>query len=356
MSKNLIFRSDEYSSLKENPFWGNFFNSNRNFFGIKNNVFIESDVFVTGDCALIADQKQKIIDELLHEAYYWTPKFFPNEAFNTEISTEIEISQRRTLLQANFLQIYDSRRDDYQRMDVAVYLLHPFSWYAFGHLNDTLLRIKSLQGYDLKKVPFLVSRHSRIVDFDKHLYVLLGFKPILIEMPKQEKLIKVDKLIIPVSDSVYTTFTKDNYIWMREKYLDFFNIQKEEKAYKLYLARNHVAPGSRSVINHDQLESSLIERGFIVLTGKEPLQEIINYFYNAECVVGYHGSLFANLFYSQAKCKVIEYCAQNRVDYSFKNKFKLVQNYDFNLIPADEKFNANIDLVSLHKKLSALGF
>jgi capsular polysaccharide biosynthesis protein len=88
----------------------------------------------------------------------------------------------------------------------------------------------------------------------------------------------------------------------------------------------------------------LEERNFLILKGDEPLNKMIEYFYNAEVIIGYHGSLFANTIFCQSFVRVLEFCADNRRDFSFYTKYKIAKNYTHELIEADDKFNANLDL------------
>ena len=53
---------------------------------------------------------------------------------------------------------------------------------------------------------------------------------------------------------------------------------------------------------------------------------------------------FSNLSYSKENCKVLEFCAKNREDHSFQLKYKLIKDYQYHLIDADDKFNAELDL------------
>ena len=97
------------------------------------------------------------------------------------------------------------------------------------------------------------------------------------------------------------------------------------------------------MINEVEVEQLLHANGFITLRGTESLEEIVNYFYHAKTIIGYHGSLFANLIFSKKDCRVLEFCAKNREDHSFQLKYKIINNYQYTLVDADEKFNATLD-------------
>ena len=339
---------EEYKHLKDSEEWVDFFKSNRNFFKAKEKLQFVRNAYVAGEDALILDQDLNLIDNLLHETFYWSPRCFDQQHSKAYSDPEVlqgVLQERRAHLNELKSKIFANRDEGLIKLKTAVYLLHPFSWYAYGHLNDSLLRLKSIESLNLlKDVPILVSRFDRVVDFELHLEALLGFKPNIIEVQKGQKVF-VENLVVPINNSVYTSFIKSDYIWLREKYLEYFKIRElNAKPYRLYLSRNHVTEGGRSVINEAEVEELLHSQGFITLRGTEPIQKIVEYFYYAECVVGYHGSLFANLAYSKEDCRVLEFCAKNREDHSFQGKYKLVKDYQYHLIDADEKFNATLDL------------
>jgi hypothetical protein len=339
---------EEYIYLQDCDETRGFFNSGRNFFKLRNKYSIVKNAYVIGQNALITDVDKNLVENLLHESYYWTPNCFDGphkDAYNDEAKMEEALLQRRSYINFAKDESFLKAGDQLEILKYAVFLLHPFGWYAFGHLNDSLLRLKSLEPLSLiKDIPILVSDYARVVDFEVHLTVLLGFKPTLIRVSK-EQILKIENLVVPINSSEYTSFIKTDYIWFREKYLEHFSIRDRNlKPYRLYLSRNHVAEGSRSVINEAEVEGLLKSNGFIILNGTETLEKIVEYFYYAELVIGYHGSLFANLIFSRHDCRVLEFCAKNREDRSFQNKYKLATKYIYKLVDADDKFNATLDL------------
>ena len=48
--------------------------------------------------------------------------------------------------------------------------------------------------------------------------------------------------------------------------------------------------------------------------------------------------------FCNSKTEIIEYCPQNRKDSSFKNKFKMAQNYTQYLVEADNLYNITIPI------------
>jgi capsular polysaccharide biosynthesis protein len=339
---------EEYKNLKDSDQWVNFFNSSRNFFNITDKLHFVKNAYVTGEDALILDEELNLIDHLLHETYYWSPicldREYKNPYSNPDILKEA-LDKRCKHLNEVKNRIFLNPTEGLIKLKSAVYLLHTFGWYAYGHLNDSLLRLKSIESLNLiRDIPILISKPERVVDFELHLEAILGFKPNLIVVQKEQKVF-VENLVVPINNSIYTSFIKPDYIWLREKYLEHFKIRElNAKPYKLYLSRNHVTEGTRSVVNQAEVDALLQSHGFITLYGTEPISKIIEYFYYAERVVGYHGSLFSNLSYSKEDCKVLEFCAKNREDHSFQLKYKLIKDYQYHLIDADDKFNAELNL------------
>ena len=153
-------------------------------------------------------------------------------------------------------------------------------------------------------------------------------------------------LYVPYSPAMLTNFTDSTYPWLIRNYLKKF-IDHNKPIPGLYLTRNHVIPGARGVLNESEVVEKLTNKGFVVVTGNESLKEIINLFYYAECIVGAHGSLFANTIFSKPTCKVFEFCPHNRIDYSFKSKYKAVKEYMHLIVNGDVNFNIDIQLDQL---------
>jgi capsular polysaccharide biosynthesis protein len=178
-----------------------------------------------------------------------------------------------------------------------------------------------------------------------HLEILLGFKPNILNISSSKIIAKVENLIVPFSESIPVTFTKDNYLWLIERYFNYFDIKNLKiHKYRLYLSRNHISPGRRSVINELEVTAFLLDHNFIILKGDEPINKVIEYFYNAELIIGYHGSMFTNTIFCQSLVRILEFCADNRVVTNLATKYKLANNHIHKIIKADENFNANLDL------------
>ena len=82
----------------------------------------------------------------------------------------------------------------------------------------------------------------------------------------------------------------------------------------------------------------------IVIYGNESLDLIFNYFNNATHISGYHGSLFANTMFCNENSKIVEFCSNKRVDYSFMRKYKKTDSYNVILLDTDDYNNVLLDV------------
>lgn len=293
-----------------------------------------------------------LIKEVADEQIYWLPttlssKWLIDRKFDAKIVNErakfLEYQAReshRLLTKHKAITVLDEN-------NIYVDLTHPFGWYAFGHLHDSLQRVFNVKDFVLdnkNKVKFLVSRHDRVNDFFEHLSVFAGYKVtkddvVLIE----DGVYAVGHVVKPNSPSVYTNFREDVYEWMILRYKNYFetgsiNLQRK----KLYLTRNHVKPGSRGVSNEDDFIHLLENSGFTIVRGNESLELMYHLFSSAERIIGPHGSLFANSIFAPKDCSILEFCPDNRVDTSFLRKEKVAVDYQQILLQGDELFNVNI--------------
>lgn len=310
---------------------------NHNYFGHKqllyqfNNVFLSEGIFF--------DKKGNVLSESLDEHIFWKPecicKFMKNESILNKqvLFRKKTITKQKINISMDFIDI-----------EHCIDLTHPFNFYAFGHLFDSLQRIHAGKFLIRPKTKFLVSEYDRIIDFTKHLSIWSGREV------KDEDLImvnnsnlRIQNLIFSLSPTIPTEIDKDLYLWIIDSYLNYFKIQKTEKQFNLYLSRNHVMPGYRGVSNEQDVIDLLSSKQFIILTGKEPLKDIVNYFANARIVIGVHGSILANTIFCNPDTKIIEFCPDNRICYNFRNTFKMAQNYNHILVQSDEYNNIKID-------------
>jgi len=321
-----------------------FLNCNRhNYFGHKKLAYSFNDIFMLD--GIIFDKNQKVIESTLHEQIFWQPEcicgyYKDDTLFNQEVS-------KRT---GAILKKYnkESFNTDFTEVrDTCIDLTHPFGYYAFGHLFDTFQRLYPIREllHD-KNIKFIVSEYHNIIDFIKHLSILTNRTITEKDLILNNNL-HISKLIYSISPTVPTEMDKEAYLWILNQYFKYFDIQDIEPKYNLYLSRNHIQVGSRGVLNEKEVIESLTKKDFIILTGKEPLKDIVKYFGNAKTILGAHGSLFVNTIFCNSETKIIEFCPNNRICYNFRNCFKMAQNYNHLIIEADEKYNITIDLNEL---------
>jgi capsular polysaccharide biosynthesis protein len=156
---------------------------------------------------------------------------------------------------------------------------------------------------------------------------------------------KVSKLIYVYPPSPPTNFSQDSLLEIRNRYLSKFSINDSAKSKKLFLTRK---PGlSRSLSNFEEVHDSLISNGVEIIDGSESLGVMVESFANASHIAAVHGSILANSFLVGSSCKFLEYCPENRPDFTFRNKLKLSSNYDHRLIKSDEGFNLNLNVSEL---------
>lgn len=291
----------------------------------------------------IVDSDGSLIVEANNENLFWLdgciyrfryPQSFSGIAIERALRLQKE-SEERMRCSTERIKIYDK----------CLFMGHAFGWYAYGHLHDSLQRIYFCRE-DIKKEKWkiVVNRYDRVVEFLEHLRALVG------SWITEEDLILIDNaciyefdnLVYSHSPAVATSYTKESIEWIHSEYIKYFS-RDSSWPRRIYLSRNHVRPGFRGVLNEEELAGFLKTQEFTVISGSEPLADIVNYFANAEIIVGAHGSLFANTFLSKPDCRILELCPHNRVDMTFKNKLKLADYYTHRIVQADESHNISID-------------
>lgn len=288
----------------------------------------------------------KIIEETLDEHIYWRPRCIARENCYDPVSKSFdkkEVERRRLLIQNHF-DNFHCKQELFE--DELVDITHSFGHYAFGHLFDSLQRLFHIKNEIKEKIKFIVSDYRSIKDFLIHLSVLCerNITEADVICASEDQLINVSTLHYSLSPTTPTELDKDAYIWILNQYYNYFHINQPKPIYNLYLSRNHIKNNSRSVLNNEEIIEYLSKFGFVILYGNEPLNQIVNYFANAKNIIGAHGSLFANCMFCNHEAKIVEFCADNRKDRSFKNKFKMAQNYNQIFVQADELYNINVPL------------
>jgi hypothetical protein len=352
---------DYLNDLVEKPGSRNFVDSVFNLLSVNQDVDYLSKVYVLGETALITHENRKLVQSTLNEFVYWSPSTLNNFWFQDKSLLDRVVAERINYLDGIksmfFKFVNTDQKKEFSDDFTYIYIAHAFGWYAYGHLHDSLQRLYNVKELLVKgKVKIVVSNFNRVVDFKIHLSALLGFEVddsdlIVLE---RGKLYSFKNLVVPYYPAIATTYTKDTYAWVVRGYLTKFIDQSDDTALNgIYLSRNHVSPGRRSALNEQEIVDYLITKGFKVLYGTESLSEIVNSFYRAKVVIGPHGSFFANTIYCQDHCKIYEFCADNRKEFSQRNKFKAAKLYDQQMCPADSEFNIEIPLQRIKDILEA---
>ena len=338
--------------------WDNYTNS---LFNLQKKDFkpysLLEDVDILGDTSLVSFSNGDIVEDAIDEALYWQPRPFPFQHLRTDDIAKVLIEERKNCL-SGLKEFYYKHYSDnvfIHEEAIGIYLCHPFGFYAYGHLHDSLQRL-----YSVRHLPpdsryrLVVSSYERVTNFLEHISALLGKtlsdQDLILVSPKE--IHRFEQLIVPFSPAIPTSYTSDTYDWLFTSYINEFVEDPFSPTDKnLYLSRNHVTPGARSVTNEEEVRGLLEENNFKVVYGNEPLRDIISLFYSAKTVVGCHGSLFANTAFCRPGTKIIEYCPANRIDFSFRNKYKYAQDYAHCLVGADEKYNIAIPVDDLFSRL-----
>ncbi|CAB9495510.1 glycosyltransferase 61 family protein [Alteromonas macleodii] len=329
-----------------------FIESNRNFTNVKYHKYVLSDVYIDLKSGLILDNNKHPIWELAYEVLYWGPpikgKYFDNPK---ELDNIVE-----TRKQAHLERLSQYTDEDYDKAytfnanEQVIYLIHPFGWYPYGHLHDSLQRLYQWKDVSFSNPKLLCSDFKRVVEFDKHINACGYAFSTVFSASKLTKLVRVSNLFVGINPAMYTTLTAESYDWLMSGYRSVFG-ESNNSIPGIYLSRNGIKKGARGVINDNEVQEYLKGKGFVIIDGTEPLEKIYQYFSNANCVVAPHGSLLVNTIFCKRESKIIEFCPNNRPDFSFKNKHKDAFNYKHILLEGDESYNIKIPLEMLEQEL-----
>lgn len=317
----------------------------------RSELILYRDVIVDGGTGVIIDSDGDVVLEQADELMFWKPETL-SRSYRSGSTAEVEENRRRSHLFELATDIYD-RIDSSVTLDEGVnyvYMLHPFGFYAFGHFFDSVQRLF----HSIFSVPapwcVLHSDSQRIIDFARHMTTLGIPQDSLLQVDRRT-IVKVPKLWVSPWQAPPAQFVPDIYEWLYERYTAGI---KDNGRYRLYLSRNHVRPGHRSVLNEDDILDELRNYRFLVLRGEESFDEILRYFHNAEMIIAPHGSLLANTMFCFSGCKIFEFCPSNRVDQSFKLKHKRAKYYRHFLCEADQNYNIEIPIDEIRTILAGL--
>ncbi|WOD06175.1 glycosyltransferase family 61 protein [Marinomonas sp. GJ51-6] len=185
------------------------------------------------------------------------------------------------------LQAKIAEGESVQLMDEAIYMLHPFGWYAYGHLHDSLMRLCSMPDTP-NDTNILCCDYRRVVEFEEHIEALGYNRECIIDQRSLPRFIKVSTLHYPVNPGVPTNYTAESYSWMRNRYLTHFVTETEapkQQIKGLYLSRNSVKAGARGVTNESEVIEILAKNGFTILDGTQSLGEMVQLFSSADLII-----------------------------------------------------------------------
>ncbi|WP_133468415.1 glycosyltransferase 61 family protein [Paraglaciecola marina] len=304
--------------------------------------FVFENVIVDRKTGVILNSNFAPILETLDEMLFWNPTLNLgilgcNKLFEDAISRKLD------KLLDNINEIREGYLDKPFTLDSNInyiYLMHAFGWYPYGHLHDSIQRAFWFRD-NLENTVAICSKTRKLVDFELHLQAA-GIKS-YIDPNTLPRFFKVPKMLYGTNPAALTSFIPESYNWLIDGYNSLFR-QEVTTNKRIYLSRNHVKTGKRGVINEAELIAFLRNRGFIIFYGSESLKTTYTLFSNADLVISSHGSALVNTIFCQNYCRIVEFCPDNRVDLSFKKKFKRAENYEHYVVKSDSDYNINIEL------------
>lgn len=187
-----------------------------------------------------------------------------------------------------------------------VYGMSFFDKQIFGHLWDTIQPLKNVQpGYTL-----LYNKDTDVVDLEKHWDVFGYNKSKRRALDVVHFNYRVPELYVP-NLVVAPNMLKQEYSdWMFDCYQEWAKPYVDDVPRKLYLSRRGCS--TRHVVNERDVEVTLMKHGFTIVSELYSLEQAVNLFHSATMIVGYHGSLFKNMFFCGGDPHVVEFCAGSR--------------------------------------------
>lgn len=226
-------------------------------------------------------------------------------------------------------------------------------------LFDILPRIELLRisGY-LEKIDFFIINYENL-QFQQETLKILGIheKKIITSNNRNFHYLVQGNLFITSHPSILGTINPWVFNFVRNTFL--LKIANQ-KPIRLYISRKK-AP-SRKIINETEFEKFLYEFGFTEIFAEDfSVQQMSEIVYNAEWIIGVHGSGFANLVFANENVKVIDIVAPHHIDayywiltdyckgkyaYLFAEGFRIDENID--LVKNKIDTDLYIDIKKLH--------
>jgi Glycosyltransferase 61 len=340
-----------------------FLSSNMNFLKIKKVLYEYEDVFLCPRSGCVFNKDLEPIRETLHEYLYWNPSTLQMIGVNEEeLNKEITRRENEFLIPLQKKVDVDKQINNILNLGdkiTGIHLLSGFGFYPYGHFLDYLQKLFVIDKRKYSGRLILHSRSYSTNNFYDHFNACGISNDMLFECRHDFPTIFVKKLVY-VAPFYPTTLTHETSEWIVEKYINYFSTsgyakfiksKDKDQNFLLFLDRHKVRPGSRSIINYDEILEWVKSKGFIILDGSETIAEIVLYFSQAKFIFGAHGSLFANNIFAPKDCIIAEFCSSKRIDKTFANKHKRCLNYNHLISEADDNNNVFIDIKSLESYL-----
>tara|TARA_R100000808_G_scaffold24873_1_gene58985 strand:- start:27747 stop:28751 length:1005 start_codon:yes stop_codon:yes gene_type:complete len=231
-----------------------------------------------------------------------------------------------------------------------IYAHHYFNIYVYGHNFDVFQDLQKIEGLSIPdKILIMPPRSAHVTNLNLHLE-LLGYprdRTLSLNLPGRtacDTVYRVPTLYYPSPTAYPSQRTLVGLDYLRSKYYPLCKTYPSST--KLYLQRTT----SRRVKNEDEVIPLLKNKGFTILNGTEGLAEHVRQFRNASIIIGAHGSLLANLIFSEKKPRVYEACPKSREDHNFEGIGKTMK-LDYHWIATDccADYSINLDIKQLKK-------
>lgn len=213
-----------------------------------------------------------------------------------------------------------------------MFLDYLYGFYNFGEFWDV---IKRLIVSKKKNIPLFHLKNNRITNIEYYFEKLQFVYPSnYLKCERNNKLYFFHKININILKNVSYRGGIDKYFAYQFNKLLNPSLESE-KSYNVYLSRGE---NGRSIINEEQILNVLKNKyNFIVLNGRESLEQTIYYFTNAKIILGAHGSLMKNMIWCNNNPLLIELCPPTRHDCFYNNSTTLGFTTFFILTNCHEK-------------------
>lgn len=278
---------------------------------LPNTLYRIEDCYLIGKTGLLIDTNGQLIKEAIFDRGWYNTEECISRA---EIEKYGPIRNEKNPLLKKLQNYINNYIDNYNpvkgnRFDSKfeyINLTHPFGFYAFGHIWDTLQKLYEIEKKNVKAKP-IINYSKQIIDLPKY------FKAFEYKWSNCQiySLISDTIVYVPVlwhcSTFPKCQLTDETKPWILDKfkkaYSDAF---KQTKPNKLYLVGRQTDCKKGWILNDDQLWNYLKNQGFKRVETFDSLEQAINLFYNAEVVIGPHGAILNNMIWSKSDCVYVE--------------------------------------------------